>query len=225
MTRRKASTPANNYNAIKPYTQGSYLNAANIKYHPANFLDAALAGTGDAVNGGGPIWAIFDADAVKRENWTVEPPYVDIAEGYFFSANTLAALAAAIVNKHQRKPMPGAALENTVTRYNSFVDAGKMRTSGSPLQSTRSRRRRSTPLGPRPWSTIPERDSASTRNARSWIFPAMSFPVSTAEAKALADSACTAWRDAPCRAASPEETPPPKRPKPQKPEAALRLEL
>ena len=77
------------------------------------------------VNGGGPIWAIFDGAAVTREKWVVEPPYVDIAEGYFCSANTLAALAAAIVNKHQRKPMPGAALESTVTRYNSFVDAGR----------------------------------------------------------------------------------------------------
>jgi succinate dehydrogenase/fumarate reductase flavoprotein subunit len=116
---------ANEYNSLQPYTQGSYLNAANVKYRTDNFLDAALAGTGDPVNGGGPIWAIFDADAVKREQWTVEPPYVDIAEGYFCSANTLAALAAAIVNKHQRKPMPGAALESTVTRYNSFVDSGK----------------------------------------------------------------------------------------------------
>jgi succinate dehydrogenase/fumarate reductase flavoprotein subunit len=123
---------ANNYNSLQPYTPGSYLNAANIKYQPANFLDAALAGTGDAVNGGGPIWAIFDADAVKREKWTVEPPWVDIAEGYFFSAGTLAALAAAIVNKHQRKPMPGATLESTVSRYNSFVDEGKDADFGKP---------------------------------------------------------------------------------------------
>src|SRR5437016_4836176 len=97
---------ANNYHALSSYKPGSYLNAANIKYAPANFLDAALAGTGEAVNGGGPIWAIFDADAVKREQWTVAPPYVDIAEGYFFSANTVAGLASAIVNKYQRKPMP-----------------------------------------------------------------------------------------------------------------------
>jgi hypothetical protein len=123
---------ANNYNSIQPYTQGNYLNAANIKYQPANFLDAALAGTGDSVNGGGPIWAIFDADAVKRENWTVEPPSVDIAAGYFFSANSLAALAAAIVNKHQRKPIPGPTLENTVARYNSFVDGGKDADFGKP---------------------------------------------------------------------------------------------
>jgi hypothetical protein len=114
---------ANNYHAVSSYKPGSYLNSKNINYNPANFLDAALAGTGEAVNGGGPIWAIFDADAVKREQWTVVPPYVD-PDGYFYSANTLPALAAAIVNKYQRKPMPGAALESTVGRYNSFVDAG-----------------------------------------------------------------------------------------------------
>jgi len=115
---------ANNYGLVHPYTQGSYLNAANIKYHPANFLDAALAGTGDAANGGGPIWAIFDSGAINREAWTVEPPYVDIAEGYFFSANSIAELATAIVNKFQRKPMPAATLQETVTRYNSYVDSG-----------------------------------------------------------------------------------------------------
>jgi succinate dehydrogenase/fumarate reductase flavoprotein subunit len=58
---------SNNHNAVKQYTPGSYLNAANIRYNPANFLNAALAGTGDPINGGGPIWAIFDSDAVKRE--------------------------------------------------------------------------------------------------------------------------------------------------------------
>jgi succinate dehydrogenase/fumarate reductase flavoprotein subunit len=125
---------SNNYHFVQPYTQGSWLNAANIKYHPDNFLNAALAGTGEAVNGGGPIWAIFDAEAVKREQWTVEPPYVDIAEGYFYSANTLAALAAAIgKNKYMRKLMPGATLESTVTRYNSFVDDGKDADFAKPL--------------------------------------------------------------------------------------------
>jgi hypothetical protein len=117
--------PSSVYNTVKSYKQGSYLNADSIKYNSAGFLDAALAGTGDPVNGGGPIWAIFDAAAVKREEWTVEPPHVDIAEGFFFSANTLPALAAAIVNKYQRKPLPGTTLEETVARYNSFVDSGK----------------------------------------------------------------------------------------------------
>ena len=116
---------ANRYGYQKPYTQGSYLNALNIKYSPANFLNAALAGIGDGSNGGGPIWAIFDADAVKREGWTVAPPFVDIAEGYFFSAGSITELAGKIMMKYQRKPMPASALQSTVTRYNSFVDAGK----------------------------------------------------------------------------------------------------
>lgn len=115
---------SNNYEAIKDYVPGSYLNAANIKYNPRNFLNAALAGTGEAVNGGGPIWAIFDAEAVTRENWTVEPPYVDMAAGFFFRGDTIAELAGRIDNRYQRIPMPAVVLEQTVARYNAFVDAG-----------------------------------------------------------------------------------------------------
>ncbi len=122
---------ANNYHAVASYKPGSYLNAKNINYNPANFLDAALAGTGEAVNGGGPIWAIFDADAVMREKWTVAPPYVD-PDGYFYSADTLHALAAAIDNKYQRKPISGAVLESMVARYNSFVESGKDEDFGKP---------------------------------------------------------------------------------------------
>ncbi len=116
---------ANNYGAIKPYVPGSYLNAANIKYDPASFLNAALAGTGESTNGGGPIWAIFDADAVKREGWNPAPPDVDVAGGLFFSGNTIEELARNIVNKYQRKSMPPAALQDTVAKYNSYVEAGK----------------------------------------------------------------------------------------------------
>lgn len=55
------------YKSIDPYEPGSYLNAKNIKYDPSNWINAAMAGIGDGHNGGGPIWAIFDADAVARE--------------------------------------------------------------------------------------------------------------------------------------------------------------
>ena len=123
---------ANNYGAIKPYIPGSYLNAANIKWDPQNFLNAALAGTGEATNGGGPIWAIFDADAAKREGWNTAPPDVDIAAGFFFSGNTIEELARNIVNKYQRKPMPPGVLQDTVTKYNSYVDAGKDPDFGKP---------------------------------------------------------------------------------------------
>jgi len=81
--------------------------------------------------GGGPIWAIFDADAVQREKWTCAPPYVD-PEGWFFSANSLRELAGRIVSKYQKEPMPAAALEETVARYNSFVNSGKDDDFGKP---------------------------------------------------------------------------------------------
>jgi hypothetical protein len=115
---------ADNFGSVKSYVQGSYHNAKNIKYDPSNFLNAALAGFGDEHNGGGPIWAIFDADAVARENWDPSPPSVDFKEGFFFAADTLADLAGAIKMQHQRIPMPAAKLEESVSRYNSFVESG-----------------------------------------------------------------------------------------------------
>ena len=123
---------ANNAGQIDPYVSGSYLNAAQIKYNPNNFIDAALAGIGDGRNGGGPIWAIFDGDAVTRERWSPKPPNVDIDAGLFFTANTIPELAAKIVMKYQRVPMPPKHLEETVARYNSFVEGGKDEDFGKP---------------------------------------------------------------------------------------------
>jgi succinate dehydrogenase/fumarate reductase flavoprotein subunit len=115
---------ANNYNSLDPYIQGSWRNTKHARYEPNNFLNAALAGIDDGQNGGGPIWAIFDADAVAREQWQPMPPHVDIAAGFFFSAGRLADLAHKIVMPYQRVPMPPAQLEATVARYNSFVESG-----------------------------------------------------------------------------------------------------
>ena len=97
-------------------------------YNPTqyNFFNAAVAmnaARSRPTIAAGPIWAIFDADAVAREQWQVTPPYVD-PDGYCFSANTLAELAAAINNPYQAKPMDGATLQATVERYNAFVDSG-----------------------------------------------------------------------------------------------------
>ncbi len=89
------------------------------------YYAAALAWTGDPkkLNGGGPIWAIFDSDAVAREKWQIKPPYVD-PDGYFFRGDTIEELAANIANEYQWRPMPGASLRQTVDRYNSFVEQG-----------------------------------------------------------------------------------------------------
>ena len=98
-----------------------------------DFFAAAMAYTGDESkrNGGGPIWAVFDHDAVEREEWDPQPPNVD-PDGFFFTADTIAELAAAIANPHQAQPMPAAALEETVARYNEFVDAGEDADFGKP---------------------------------------------------------------------------------------------
>jgi len=90
-----------------------------------DFFAACMSYSGDPTkkNGGGPIWAIFDADAVRRQRWDPTPPNVDL-DGYFFSADTLATLAGQIRNPHQTLRMSGQTLQETVARYNSFVDSG-----------------------------------------------------------------------------------------------------
>ena len=90
-----------------------------------NFFAACMAWHGDTskLNGGGPIWAIFDADAAAREKWNTAPPNVD-PDGFFFSADTISELAGKIKNPYQKQPMSGAVLQETVNRYNSFVASG-----------------------------------------------------------------------------------------------------
>ncbi len=126
----KGDPPHGNvYNQINPYTPNDYRNNANIKFNPTryNFFNAAMALNDYSQPPdycAGPQWAIFDAAAVKREEWKVTTPYVD-PQGYFFSANTIPELAAAIINEYQTKPMNGEILKATVERYNSFVDSGE----------------------------------------------------------------------------------------------------
>ena len=49
----------------------------------------------------------------RRQGWDPTPPNVD-PDGYFYSADTIAELAAKIENEHQPNPMPARALEETV---------------------------------------------------------------------------------------------------------------
>jgi len=91
------------------------------------------SGDPNRLNGGGPIWAIFDSAAAKREQWTVEHPWVDKKGGYFFEADTIEELAAKVkACQYQWRAMPGEALRATVTRYNSFVDSGTDTDYGKP---------------------------------------------------------------------------------------------
>ena len=99
-----------------------FWNEDDVSY---DFFAAAMTYNGDdtKLNGGGPIWAIFDADAVAREKWTPQPPHVD-PDGYFFCADTVHELAGKISNPYQKQAMSGDALQATVERYNAFVRAG-----------------------------------------------------------------------------------------------------
>ena len=75
--------------------------------------------------GGGPVWAIFDQDAVERQGYGTGYPDVDRAGGYFFSGETLEELAGQLIrNFYQLRPMPADVLRETVERFNSFVDTG-----------------------------------------------------------------------------------------------------
>jgi len=112
------------------------VNTSNLLSAPSQWYDyiAALMG-GTVLDGGerrvgGPLWSIFDADALSREKWDPKPPSVD--PELFFSADTLAELAAKIVHKYQPKPMSASTLQETVARYNSFVDSGKDADFGKP---------------------------------------------------------------------------------------------
>ena len=74
---------------------------------------------------GGPLWTIFDADAVAREEWVIDDTSVDRADGRFFEADTIEELAGKIVNKYYESiEMDPATLVATVERYNELVDAG-----------------------------------------------------------------------------------------------------
>jgi len=75
--------------------------------------------------GGGPVWAIFDQDAVERNKYGTGYPDVDRAGGYFFSGETLEELAGQLIhNFYQLRPLPGDVLRQTVERFNRFVDTG-----------------------------------------------------------------------------------------------------
>lgn len=121
---------------IEPYTPNDYRNSEKMELDPAryNFFNAAMAMNEYSEPPdycAGPIWAIFDSDAVGREGWKVTPPHVD-PDGYFFTANTIGELAAAIRNEYQAKPMEGTTLKKTVERYNTFVALGEDTDFGKP---------------------------------------------------------------------------------------------
>ena len=89
-------------------------------------LDAALAmneGSEPPDYYSGPIWAIFDEDAVERTGWELRFPYV-ADNGYFFRADTIEELAAKIEKGNEFQRVPLKYLAETVATWNAYVDAG-----------------------------------------------------------------------------------------------------
>ena len=149
-TRPAATFNYNTYQSTDPYEPYSYLNAKNAKYDPSNFINAALAGIGDGHNGGGPIWAIFDAEAVARETWNPNPPNVDIDAGFFFSAQQHR--SARRENQDEISARADAAAKSRRRPSRATIHSSKPArtpTSASRSRSTRSQRRRSMPPGRR----------------------------------------------------------------------------
>jgi len=121
---------------VKDYQDVIHVNQVGLRFVNETAIgfdwwNPCLAANGGHGNGGGPIWAIFDAEGATREGWVCAPPHVD-PNGWFFSGSTLAELAGRIVSKYQKQPVPAAALQSAVARYNSFVDAGTDADFGKP---------------------------------------------------------------------------------------------
>jgi hypothetical protein len=95
-------------------------------YNYDHGLDAALAlneGSQAPDYYSGPLWAIFDQDAVDRTGWELRYPYVS-DNGYFFKADTIEDLAAKIAAGHEFQRVPLKYLAETVAAWNGYVDAG-----------------------------------------------------------------------------------------------------
>jgi len=94
-------------------------------YNYDHGLDAALAmneGSEAPDYFSGPLWAIFDQDAVDRNDWQLRYPFVS-DNGYFFKADTIEELAEKIANGNEFQRVPLKYLAETVTTWNSYADA------------------------------------------------------------------------------------------------------
>ena len=95
-------------------------------YNYDHGLDAALAmneGSEPPNYYSGPLWAIFDQDAVERTGWELRHPYV-ADNGYFFQADTIEELAEKIAAGHEFQRVPLGYLAETVATWNTYADAG-----------------------------------------------------------------------------------------------------
>jgi hypothetical protein len=72
----------------------------------------------------GPLWAIFDQGTIDRAGLDISYPSTSDKNGCFFSADTIEELADKIMNGADFQKVPLSHLAETVSNWNSYVDAG-----------------------------------------------------------------------------------------------------
>ncbi|MDP6768066.1 MAG: FAD-binding protein [Arenicellales bacterium] len=95
-------------------------------YNYDHGLDAALAmneGSEAPDYYSGPLWAIFDEDAVLRNGWQLRYPFVS-DNGYYFKADTIEELADKIYAGNEFQRVPLSYLAETVATWNGYVQDG-----------------------------------------------------------------------------------------------------
>jgi hypothetical protein len=95
-------------------------------YNYDHGLDAALAlneGSEAPDYYSGPLWAIFDQNAVDRTGWEVRYPYI-ADNGYSFKADSIEELAQKMAKGHEFQRVPLKYLTETVETWNRYVDTG-----------------------------------------------------------------------------------------------------
>ena len=122
-----AQPGANSYNAVPDYVPGSWRNAANVTYAPAQ-----LPQRGDgryrraAQRRRTDLGDLRLAGPLQRESWTPEPPHVDIADGLFLQQqHDRRARLQHQEPAHAQPPCLLPSWKRRCARYNGFVDAGE----------------------------------------------------------------------------------------------------
>jgi hypothetical protein len=93
-------------------------------YNYDHGLDAAIAmneGSKPPHYYSGPLWAIFDQDAVDRTGWEIRYPFVNESNGYYFKADTIAELTRKIEAGHPFQRVPLSYLDSTIVSWNTYV--------------------------------------------------------------------------------------------------------
>ncbi len=161
-------------------------------YNYDHGLDAALAmneGSEAPDYYSGPLWAVFDQNAVERNGWDLRYPYVS-DNGYFFQADTIEDLAEQIYAGHEFQRVPLSYLAETVATWNRYADEGADPEFEREVDAPLSRIERPPFYA---LSIMVVWHDGSTAGSRSWTCRARSSQVSTREARPWGDSTSMGW--------------------------------